>query len=235
MRVTNYSPTKSGKKNSVLAFACEKCGHIMVVKTNKSVTSFKSLSTIAKPLVTTCPACAADVAIREKHSVFGSLLTHPNAADELANKLRLEQEEAIEKELNALTDKVKKPEDLPENNPQAMAIRSDVSRLKQYLDAIIQLEPPAVFLSSRSRHCTDGEPKNSAKRWMLSWMLWINPSGQTRLPKSRFKHFNRRSRSWKKPLPQRIGKRAQRREKHPPPKNRNTTRLSRPLSPGILL
>jgi len=146
MRVTNYSPTKSGKKNSVLAFACEKCGHIMVVKTNKSVTSFKSLSTIAKPLVTTCPACAADVAIREKHSVFGSLLTHPNAADELANKLRLEQEEAIEKELNALTDKVKKPEDLPENNPQAMAIRSDVSRLKQYLDAIIQLETTSGFL-----------------------------------------------------------------------------------------
>lgn len=146
MRVTNYSPTKTGKKNSVLAFSCAKCGHIMVVKTGKSVTSFKSLSAIAKPLVTVCPACGTDVTIREKHSIFGSLLTHPNAADELADKLNQEQQEAVEKELNTLMDKVKKPEDLPESNPQAMIIRSDVTQLKQYLDAIIQLETNSRFL-----------------------------------------------------------------------------------------
>ena len=52
MKVTNYATSKSGVKNSVIAVACENCNHIMVVKSGKSVTSFKSLATIEKELIT---------------------------------------------------------------------------------------------------------------------------------------------------------------------------------------
>lgn len=149
MKVTNYATSKSGAKYSVIAVACERCNHIMVVKSGRSITAFKSLAAIAREQISACPACGADVPIREKMSVFGSLTAHKNAAEELTLKLQEVHEEDLHKELAALIDKVKKPEDQPADNATAQSIRGDISRIKQYLDAMIKLETDSRLLITR--------------------------------------------------------------------------------------
>ena len=149
MKVTNYATTKSGTKHAVIAVACENCGHIMVVKTGKNVTSFKTLSTIAKELITDCPACGEKVTVREKMSVFGSLAEHKDAAGELFDKLKADYEENQYKEIKSLVDGAKKPKDLPPDNPIAAEIRGDIDKMRAYLDAVIRLETDSRLLVSR--------------------------------------------------------------------------------------
>ena len=64
MKVTNYTTNKSGPKHSVIAVACEQCNHIMVVKSGRNITAFKSLAALAKEQISECPACGADVTVR---------------------------------------------------------------------------------------------------------------------------------------------------------------------------